>query len=329
MILIFSKPDDSSTEKVMRWIRSRSTVSVARINSDAVAGRQPEVELNEDGFVMVVDGQRIHSSAVTATWYRKGTFWFDEMDADASARLPGIEGRLKQAAALESRKAKEYVHHVLARHTRVLAHADIGRINKLIVLEEAARCGLATPAFTASNRSSSLREFASRGRVITKAMGNGLYYWDYESAKKAYFTYTERVTDASLEELSDGAGMHFVQHEISKQYEVRTFYLDGRTWSCAILSQGDAQTSVDYRKYNQRRITRNVPYRLPPDVASALDRLFRGIGLNTGSVDFMVDHEGRHHFLEINPSGQYEAISERCNFMIDRHIADWLIGTER
>jgi D-alanine-D-alanine ligase-like ATP-grasp enzyme len=69
-----------------------------------------------------------------------------------------------------------------------------------------------------------------------------------------------------------------------------------------------------------------VPITLPADVEEKLDRLFRALDLNTGSVDMIVDEEGEFVFLEINPTGQYSYVSKICNFDIDRLIAEWLIA---
>lgn len=329
MILIFSYGDDPSTEKVIRWIRHLSTIEVVRLNESDLHPRRMHVEATLDGFCLHINEKEIYSSKVTSVWYRKGSFWFNEMEPQGALGEGPLGARLGDSAFTEMRKLREYFHHVLSQRSRTLGHADMGRLNKLIVLDHARRSGLSIPEFLASNRAESIRQRAERGtRVITKAMGNGLYLWDYDNTETAYFSYTERVNPKDVRSLADGNAVHFVQDEVEKVYEVRTFYLDGQMWSCAILSQGDEQTQVDYRKYNDNRPTRNLPYDLPAPLQDALRRLFEAVDLNTGSVDFMVDKNGTYHFLEINPSGQYDAISANCNFHLDRHVAEWLIGCD-
>ncbi len=115
------------------------------------------------------------------------------------------------------------------------------------------------------------------------------------------------------------------QHCIDKRYEVRVFYLDGQCYSWAILSQADAQTRTDYRRYNESRQNRVVPYLIPDALAAKLRALFGEVGLNTGSVDLMVDARDDYYFLEINPVGQFGLLSRSSNYQLESAIAQWLI----
>jgi glutathione synthase/RimK-type ligase-like ATP-grasp enzyme len=103
------------------------------------------------------------------------------------------------------------------------------------------------------------------------------------------------------------------------------FYLDGRFFAWAIISQSSAQTSTDYRKYDAQKPNRVVPYSLPENVEQKLMDLFGKIGLNTGSVDLMVDSEDDYYFLEINPVGQFGVLSKSTNYQLELEIARWLI----
>lgn len=324
MILIFSTVQDPATNDVMPWL-VRGGSEIVRINDDDPA-EEVEVELSETDVRFRLKGRWYAGSDIDAIWYRKGTFWFPA--ADLPLHFPGQEmlgARLKSRLGMEESVARDYFHYFIrARGTRILGNPFLGDPNKLLVLHKAREIGLKVPPFEVLNR---LRpsHLANPSRYITKALSNGMYLWDFDGARRGYFSYTEELATALCgEDASDSFPVSLLQEKIAKQFETRTFYLDGRMFSAAIYSQNDPQTSVDYRKYNYKRPNRNVPINLPAEVEEKLDRLFRTLDLNTGSADMIVDEEGEFVFLEINPTGQYSNVSIACNFNIDQLIAEWL-----
>jgi glutathione synthase/RimK-type ligase-like ATP-grasp enzyme len=116
-----------------------------------------------------------------------------------------------------------------------------------------------------------------------------------------------------------------IQEEIEKEIEIRVFIAEAKFYSMAIFSQNSGRTDVDFRNYDHNKPNRNVPYTLPLKVKSAIKRLMKGLGINTGSVDLIKNKAGEYYFLEVNPSGQYGMVSQPCNFNINRDIAEILI----
>lgn len=47
--------------------------------------------------------------------------------------------------------------------------------------------------------------------------------------------------------------------------------------------------------------------------------------LNIGCLDIIRDETGRYVFLEVNPLGQYLSESAKCNYYLEKNIAEWLI----
>jgi ATP-GRASP peptide maturase of grasp-with-spasm system len=190
--------------------------------------------------------------------------------------------------------------------------------------------GLKTPEFYVINeRQLAPRLLEDGHQYITKAMSDGVYLFDSETDRKGYFTYTESFDAESLASYPDRIPPSFLQSKIEKNYEVRVFYLDGRFFAWAIISQSSIQTSTDYRKYNHQKPNRVVPYSLPADLEQKLLDLFCKIGLNTGSVDLMVDSDNDYYFLEVNPVGQFGALSKLTNYQLEVEIARWLIDHAR
>ena len=47
-------------------------------------------------------------------------------------------------------------------------------------------------------------------------------------------------------------------------------------------------------------------------------------GLNFGCIDMIYSQNNRYVFLEVNPVGQYDYVSQNCNYSIHEFIAKQL-----
>jgi glutathione synthase/RimK-type ligase-like ATP-grasp enzyme len=139
-----------------------------------------------------------------------------------------------------------------------------------------------------------------------------------------YGLYTIRLTLRELNDLPDRFLPTLFQRQIPKQYEIRTFYLDGACHSMAIFSQGDKQTELDYRRYNHSRMNQMVPFALPAEQEAAAGRLMKDLEMNSGSLDIIRDTDGRYVFLEVNPVGQFGMVSRPCNYYLEEKVAAYL-----
>jgi glutathione synthase/RimK-type ligase-like ATP-grasp enzyme len=64
---------------------------------------------------------------------------------------------------------------------------------------------------------------------------------------------------------------------------------------------------------------------LPVTVEQATRRLMQRLGLYYGAVDFVVDADDRHIFLEINPAGEWGWLQRDLGFPIAEAIAETLL----
>jgi ATP-GRASP peptide maturase of grasp-with-spasm system len=327
VIIVFSRLRDPAANGVVPWLVGDGQ-AVLRINKDDPAADVIPVEMTQDDMRFRVGGRWYALEDVQAVWFRKGDFWFPQPRGHVDA--PGQEAlseRLNEMLKKETFVAKTYFHHLLGvKGVRVLGNPILGVPNKLVVLQLAQSLGLRIPAFEVVNYLSESHRRAPAD-YVTKAIGDGIYLWDFEGAGRGYFSYTEELGEV----LHSATGteclpLSLIQKKIRKRFELRIFYLDGTFFGSAIYSQADAKTAVDMRKYNFERPNRNVPFLLPETVAEQLRALFHKLELNTGSVDMIVDENGDFVFLEINPFGQYSYLSNACNLDLDRVIARWLIN---
>jgi len=330
MILIFSNSTDYTTYEVMKWLSFLGHDDVVRINADEL--KTTSIKVMRNDFVITVGDQTIRSKDLSVVWYRKGLSWFrgafQEVAIDGHEKLSSTMNRI---ADHENQVLMDYLHHLIEQKATVLGSAFKSNLNKLVTLNLAESVGLKVPDFMVSDQTADFVQLQREepGRYITKAMSDGLYLFDSEVNQQAYFTYTEPLESVALNQYAAKLSPSFAQRKIEKKYEVRVFYLDGTFYSWAILSQQDEQTRVDYRKYNNSRPNRNIAYDLPDDIQQKLHSLFIKVGLNTGSVDLMVDHEHTYYFLEINPVGQYGLLSKLTNYQLDKRIAQWMIDHEQ
>ena len=115
----------------------------------------------------------------------------------------------------------------------------------------------------------------------------------------------------------------FFQEKIEKDFEIRSFYLNGRFFSTAIISQNDERTKTDFRKYNLEKPNRNVRYNLPIEIEGKTRQLMELLDINCGSIDFIKSEE-KFYFLEVNTVGQFLGVSSMCNYGAEKAIAEYL-----
>lgn len=328
MILIFSTAGDPSTIDVIRWIHHLSDAKVVRVNSDVTY--RVDLTFDGDDYLVRVDDDEFRLADVSSAWLRKGDFWFRGLFPPVTVASSALGRHLGGKLRREDRTLRDHFHYVLRQRCSVLGSASGSTPNKLVVLELARKLGLHTPPFHVSTS----RRFAqdlldgSDGHV-SKAMSDGVFLFDARESMAGYFTYTERLSAASLEGVGERMAPSFFQSYVEKRFELRIFFLDDQFYSVAIFSQGDDQTKVDYRKYNVAKPNRVIPYQLPADTEAKLLQLACELGLNTGSFDMIADDQGRLWLLEVNPVGQFGGNSESCNLAIERRIAQRLLAHEQ
>ena len=325
MILIFSTTHDYTTFEVIKWLNHLGEFDIFRINSDEK--NNISFSVSENDFTLTVNGTVIELNKIRVVWYRKGVNWLSGQFKEVFINEhPQLTSYLNRKAEKENQKLCDYIHYLIEERVPVLGSAFKSDLNKLITLNVAKSLGLNIPDFYILNEKQSIKNLISNGgQYITKAMSDGVYLFESQEKRKGYFTYTESLTNESIDSYPEKISPSFIQRKIEKKYEIRVFNLDGRFFSWAIFSQSDEQTSTDYRKYNYQKPNRVVPYLLPKQITKKLLALFKKIGLNTGSADLMVDLNDNYYFLEINPVGQFNMLSKLANYQLELEVAKWLI----
>lgn len=204
-------------------------------------------------------------------------------------------------------------------------------INKLKVLQKAKEAGLMIPETLVSSNISVIENFyRSHEKIIVKdvMLDDIKINWDEEFDIIVKVPPTI-VTDAHIQQLKEmrsniSQGYIFLQEYIEKEYELRIFYLDGKLYSMAIFSQANERTKVDFRNYDTERPNRCVPYLLPGKETKKIKKLMKNLDINCASIDMIYTDKKEYVFLEANPVGQFQWLSDNCNYDIERSIARFL-----
>ena len=328
MILVLSQAaQETTTEEVVDWIRALGG-DCMRLNGDDVASAQPyHVEIDAAGprLRFNLDGRELTSSEVRAVWLRR----WGRVEPTSIRPEPGLEPvaqRMEAHLNAEVTAASKSLFAAL-RGAYWLTRPGDAAVNKLDVLRAAGGVGLEIPPTLVTNRRAEIERFrAEHGRVITKSIGEAEIFALFGNS---YGLYTAEVGDDDVAMLPDTVYPTLVQAMVEKSWEIRAFYLAGALYAMAIFSQRDRQTAVDFRRYNRAKPNRSVPYRLPADVAGKLRALMAELEMDTGSLDLIRTPDGRHVFLEVNPAGQFGMVSHRCNYRLEKRVAEYLIERSR
>jgi ATP-GRASP peptide maturase of grasp-with-spasm system len=320
MILLLSSSDDVNLDYVMDWLRFYRHPFL-RINADQLPQDDFHLSLTPPRFTL--RGREIDLAAIGAVWVRKsGNFRRSNFCKEAQPRMS--REALNQLAREYTATIQAFTAVLGNKHW--LTHPSKVEVNKLEMLLEAQKCGLAIPETHILNRKADLARLVQEGEYISKSSYEMMFL---KEPGGSYSMFTTGVGLDEVESFDEEFFPSLVQKKVDKEYELRLFYLDGECYTMAIFSQQQSQTKLDFREDDWTNPTRSVPYELPPEVADGVRRFMTAIGLNCGSVDMIKGTDGRYYFLEVNPTGQFGMTSIPCNYSLFEKIAEYLIRHDR
>jgi len=192
--------------------------------------------------------------------------------------------------------------------------------NKITNLLEASNAGLSIPGTIVTNNRKDLLAFVENGRrYITKCI-----YQEPNISHKGYHYPGGGTMILDTSSIPETFAPSLVQEYVEKEIELRVFYFRDKFFAMAIFSQQDEETRIDFRNYNRKKPNRTTPFLLPDTLTEKLEVFVANSGHDTGSIDIILTPDGKYVFLEINAMGQYDWVSEGCNYYIDKYIAEKL-----
>lgn len=326
MILIIGYVEEHSVQDVLKIIEhsGQEAIVVGHDNLETVI---QSLKISNDSISLVLArGERVIGlNDIKTVWYRKSgidkTYEVEGLDKDSI-----LSNRVNFHLKREISGFKNAVYEFLLLHCRSLGHPQKNDINKIYSLIQAKSSGLKIPNTLVSCSFSNLRQFVETpGNYITKSIQDSLMAVDNGNV---YSLYTNRITMKDIEEVyRESIFPSYLQCEIEKDFEVRTFYLNGVCYSMAIFSQADKKTAIDYRDYNWKKMNRMTPFNLPAEIEEKIKQFMHSVGLNTGSLDIIRTKNKEYIFLEVNPVGQFGFVSNHCNYYLEEKVANYLMSS--
>ncbi|WP_331717325.1 ATP-grasp ribosomal peptide maturase [Yinghuangia sp. ASG 101] len=239
---------------------------------------------------------------VRAVYWRRPTWpHFEHLD-HADARYAAAQVRHGLGGTLYALPNCRYVNHPLRNHAAE---------HKPMQLAVAERFGFTIPPTLISNDVDDVRAFiAEHDEVIYKA----LRWTPYQRADGVGLTtWTEPVTAAEINE-SVGVVPHLFQARVDKIADLRVVVVGEQVFPVRIDS-GLLDWRADYDALTYQVTT------LPDGMGKAFVAFLEHFGLASGSFDLALDREGRLHWLELNPNGQWGWLEVKTGLPISAAFA--------
>lgn len=321
MILLLATAADPTARRVERWLCYLGVPHLVIEDDDPVVAIDATLsDRHEDAFLQTQSGRSFRLSEVRACWFRRG-----ELVPMPPAPTPSGAPDPHQERRFWERKA--LLDWVLARldaGPRLGSFQADARCKKLVQLSAARSVGLAIPETAITTHKERLRVLAAQGpALVTKGIQSGA---PFEEETELYAgSTTRRLLEDAIERAPERFSPRLVQHYLDKSFELRIFFLCGQLFAMALLPQAKEQELIDSRLYLAEDVYRLVPYLVPDAIREKLVALMARLGLDTGSIDLVVTADDRHVFLEVNPTGQLDWLSQALGANIERKIAEHLV----
>lgn len=301
-LIIVTESNDKSTDNALEWLDYYG-VDFERRNVDS--GRY--------NFSIRISAEETTTSlSASIVWNRRGYMPLLLPDLKKTEWITYLKKeQFPVLAALEKSNKGNYIG----------SYIHETENNKLYNLQVAAKVGFDIPKTLVTNNKDDLLNFVQANKkYITKSLS----YSPFLEKEDCYYKGNGTII-VDFEKMPEYFASSLIQEYIEKEIEIRVFFILDNFYAMAIFSQNDEKTKIDFRNYNEAKPNRNVPFKLEGTVLSRIKKFVNSVGYDSGSIDLILTPKNTFVFLEINPMGQYHWVSEKCNYYIDKHIAELLI----
>lgn len=317
MIVVLTEEVDLTTDLVARALGRQNTEFV-RINADrfldaaAITARFPDARAE-----IRIGARTLDLRQPLTIWNRRPTLpkvptGVPAGDAAFAARegWAALQGALMQADA-------RWVNHPNA---NALANS------KLAQLRRAVACGLAVPRTLVTNEPD--EAIAFRASCAHGCVAKPLSHGHIEGPDGTDFAiYTSRVSDDTGALEAVRVCPVLLQEEVPRGFDVRLTVIGSK--QIAMRIAWDHGATVDWRTEGADASLRYDRVPVPIDVAAPLAAFHASFGLVFGAYDFIVSPDGRWHFLEVNPMGQWGWLHGVDDVQLAEEFAALLVEVDR
>lgn len=322
MILVLSyNKYEQGTDPVIDWL--------LYYQADFVKITIQDLLDNQGQFKIDINNGRLYyydkdiTDEIKVIWYRR---FEDDIDLKIHHNTKHIE-QLHFEIQNEINTLISYLKRIFA-HKKWMPSNDSFSLDKVDITYLAEKNNIKTPKTIVTNNKTDVYNFVNEynlNSVIIKPIRHSGYFIDKD---ETYSIYTKKLCINDIDQLPIKFASTLFQECIESDYEIRSFYLDGRFYSTAIICTNKAK-DIDIKLSFESSKINWVPYNLPHYFENNIKSFFNKINLNTGSIDILRGLDGEYYFLEVNQVGQYSAPSYRCNYLLEEKIAKWLIQNDK
>lgn len=312
MIVIFSFPGDTNTIKLIDWLLyygvqfKRIDLQFERYQNIKISYNNSKIHLSLD----LISGERLNLNEVDYFYIRGKGFDKSENQLNETILPNLIYNRyISQEVDALTNFFYSYV------NQRSLGAFIIDhKTSKLNQYNIAIEIGLSMPSFCITNNKNDI--INSDEKYITKAIADNVAC---EHDNNLYVQRVQRIKEIS--EVEESFFPSFFQDEIKKEFEIRSYFLDGKFYS---ISYNFNSTVIDGRdNYDSSTYS---PYNLPIEIENKLCILLSKLNLRSGSIDMIKSKDNNFYFLEVNPNGQYDWVSQFGGYYLHKITAEYLIS---
>ncbi len=323
MILLLSSDGDYSTDVIIKWLKNRGYEKYLRLHPLDFIEKRVEILPAEGKYSF--SGKEFDFSSINVVWYRRfGRFANSTYYNEVKKQFNDDTVELLKS---ELNNITEFFVSLIPSDAPIIGSTHKGNTNKLIELWNARKAGFNIPyTIVTAEKHKVEKLYAEKGKLISKSVYNAR---TIPYNKEMYTMFTTEITENDIGNLPEYFFPSMIQEEILKDFEIRVFYILGKVYSMAIMSQDNPQTMVDFRKYDIQKPNRFIPCDIDSDTKARISLFMDYMNLNVGSLDFIKGKDGRMYFLEVNYMGQFGMVDFPCNYGIHRYICDLLIEKDR
>ncbi|NOU62247.1 grasp-with-spasm system ATP-grasp peptide maturase [Marinifilum caeruleilacunae] len=317
-ILVLGEEADYSTDLVMEWLLYANGPNLIRVNTEdeiTINKIKLEAASSQVSIAVLPKHENINLDELDFYFYRRGSL--RKKNPYHPLGFPLADHNIRTFINWEWKVCSEYIIDCLS-HKNSWGNYRKRVVNKLASLQLAAKIGFKIPNTLVTEDVECLKSFIRTKACIIKPLSDiiPIHHDDH-------FLHmgTKEMSAPPLQSFYPS----LLQTRIAKWIEIRVFVSYDKLYAMAIFSQNNTKTELDYRNYDRSKMNRMVPFELPGKIKAMVHAFMQEANVDTGSIDFILSPEREYVFLEINPVGNIEMLSENCNYYIEKHIAEQIL----
>ena len=318
-VLVLTEPSDKSADLVVRELERRDVQVFRADTGDFPLSLSVSARFDGSwhGEIRSPDGS-VDLRDIRSVYVRRPTaFTFPEAMTDAEQRFAAREARRAVGGLLMSLPWCSWVN-----DPSKAADAEY----KPLQLATATACGLHVPRTVITNVPGDGAKQGAflGGSVVYKTLSGA----SVPDGQRVSLIYTTPITVPDMSDLRVALTAHQFQERVPKVRDVRATVVGKQVFAANILVDDEtAGELLDWRA--DYKALRYEPVSLPASVESSLLTMTERLGLSFAAADFVVTAEGKHYFVDLNPSGQWGWIEDATSLPIAEAIAALLTGEDR